>query len=1014
MRRANIIIINALVICALHCVFAVSEGSCLQNNEFLVMFHHYYNVTEHEDLLFNKILGSRYDSNCIKIIPRDNLSTRLYPSDFALVQLTCATTDAIEEFKRHEYVKYVIPHKKSVNKLNGRLHTKLVNRKLSQISSTNSNDNNRVDKLYKIQQLWDLGVTGKNIHVAVFDTGVMENVNGINNIEEIINYTNEESMYDNHGHGTFVTSIIASNCVDESKCCKDMKGIAYDSHLHIFKVFTSEQVSYTSWFLDAFNYALQKKIHVLNLSIGGPDYMDMPFVDKVRELAANNIIVVSAIGNDGPLYGTLNNPADLSYVIGIGAHDSNLKIAPFSSRGMTLYELNSGGYGRMKPDFIAHGVRINGYSISAAKCQKLSGTSVASPVVTGIIALLLSASHQLAQPSKKTCLNLNEVASIMNPASMKQILAQSSTKVNNANLFEQGIGRIDVMKAYNLLKKEFEDYFLYKRQLQDNSADPSTLEDSNWPRAMFHPSNLDLTDCPYMWPYCAQPLYYSQMPIIVNVTILNGISLYGYIDSSTIEYVPVEASHKDILNVEFSYNTILFPWTGHLGVKISVNEKAKEYSGTISGHVKLTLHGKVPGFEGTRFQEIELFLKVQVVPTPDRSKRLLFDSFHQLTYPTAAYVPKDDLSQFTEANMNHNVVDWNGDHLHTNFLQLFNLLIRRGYHIEILNSGDFTSFDANDYSTLIIVDPEDEFTSREAIKLQDDINNKKLNLVVFADWYNEYVIRKLKFLDDNTQTIWFPITGGSNVPALNGLLHKYGIMLGDVIYNGEVEIESEKVLQIGSGTSITRWPKNGELLFAELNNQTPNLLLPSSTQSKKELTAILGIYQPESSEGNSGRIAVYGDSNCVDMVSKIPASKMCYWLMEDLLAYLTKDVRAKWMNSNLVKQIDTYYSAPRSQHTAYSKVVPQRVADSPLPKYSRQPAEELIASFNSSTWPYDSLDLTNSEDDASLAGEENAGNTSVKKRVIPPVMFVFLLLVLLIYLSFTRHRSMVGPERVNV
>lgn len=63
------------------------------------------------------------------------------------------------------------------------------------------------------------------------------------------------------------------------------------------------QVSYTSWFLDAFNYAILKKINVLNLSIGGPDFMDQPFVDKVWELTANRVIMVSAIGNDGPLYG---------------------------------------------------------------------------------------------------------------------------------------------------------------------------------------------------------------------------------------------------------------------------------------------------------------------------------------------------------------------------------------------------------------------------------------------------------------------------------------------------------------------------------------------------------------------------------------------------------------------------------------------------------------------------------------------------------------------------------------
>ena len=41
------------------------------------------------------------------------------------------------------------------------------------------------------------------------------------------------------------------------------------------------QVSYTSWFLDAFNYAMAIGLNVVNLSIGGPDYLDQPFVEKV-------------------------------------------------------------------------------------------------------------------------------------------------------------------------------------------------------------------------------------------------------------------------------------------------------------------------------------------------------------------------------------------------------------------------------------------------------------------------------------------------------------------------------------------------------------------------------------------------------------------------------------------------------------------------------------------------------------------------------------------------------------
>ena len=42
------------------------------------------------------------------------------------------------------------------------------------------------------------------------------------------------------------------------------------------------QVSFTSWFLDAFNYAIATEMDVVNLSIGGPDYLDLPFVEKVK------------------------------------------------------------------------------------------------------------------------------------------------------------------------------------------------------------------------------------------------------------------------------------------------------------------------------------------------------------------------------------------------------------------------------------------------------------------------------------------------------------------------------------------------------------------------------------------------------------------------------------------------------------------------------------------------------------------------------------------------------------
>jgi membrane-bound transcription factor site-1 protease len=55
-------------------------------------------------------------------------------------------------------------------------------------------------------------------------------------------------------------------------------------------------------------HTLVADIHLINLSIGGPDFTDTPFVDKVHELVANGMLVVAAIGNDGPSYGCVMMP----------------------------------------------------------------------------------------------------------------------------------------------------------------------------------------------------------------------------------------------------------------------------------------------------------------------------------------------------------------------------------------------------------------------------------------------------------------------------------------------------------------------------------------------------------------------------------------------------------------------------------------------------------------------------------------------------------------------------------
>lgn len=343
------------------------------------------------------------------------------------------------------------------------------------------------------------------------------------------------------GHGSFVAGVIASS--------QECLGFAPDAELYIFRVFTNQQVSYTSWFLDAFNYAIHKKINILNLSIGGPDFLDMPFVEKVWELSANGVIMISAIGNDGPLYGTLNNPADQSDVIGVGGLDVDGNVAHFSSRGMTTWELPR-GYGRVKPDIVTHGHMVSG-SHKESGCKTLSGTSVASPVVAGAVTLLAS----IINPAVRW--------NIINPASMKQALIEAATPVPNANIFEQGQGKLNLLGAFNILVQYT-------------------------PRASFVPSSLDLTDCPRMWPFCTQPLYFGAMPLIFNVTILNGMGVSGQIVGSPV-WQPNSNSGGVHLDVSFTYAEILWPWSGYLALHLTVKDTAIDYTGKAEGVVLLNI-----------------------------------------------------------------------------------------------------------------------------------------------------------------------------------------------------------------------------------------------------------------------------------------------------------------------------------------------------------------------------------------------------------------------------------------
>ncbi|CAF0822220.1 unnamed protein product [Rotaria sordida] len=822
------------------------EAKTIQD-EFIVQFTGYYTAIARTNYLIR--VFERNNVSYYEIVKRNNLMQH-YPSDFDIVRFN-GNEQIINCLKKHPLIRAIYPHRQIIR----HIHYSTVEdsieiggnkRKLHRSPPNHI----RIAESLQAPKLWKMGHRGSGIHVAVFDTGIQDGHPHFPNIAEVTNWTDEKSDHDTIGHGLFVAGVIGSN----SECL----GIAPEAQLHIFKVFTNNQISYTSWFLDAFNYAIVKKVHVLNLSIGGPDFMDQPFIDKVWDLTSNSIILVSAIGNDGPLYGTLNNPGDQMDVIGVGSITIDDAISRFSSRGMTIWELPA-GYGRMKPDLVTYGSLVRGSNLVSG-CKVLSGTSVASPVVTGAVALLASSV-------------LHRTPNIINPATLKQALLASAQRIRHANMFEQGHGKLNLLRAFRILNQYV-------------------------PQASLSPSYIDFTECPYFWPYCLQPLYYSAMPIIVNVTILNGMDVIGEVVGQP-QWHPQD-SYGQYLELSFDFSSKLWPWSGYLAISMTIHRNASQFEGIVQGHVTLTIESPAKDSESL-IQKSDLILpiRVRIIPTPIRSHRILWDQYHSIGYPPG-YFPRDDLKQKNDP------LDWNADHIHTNFRHVYEHLRNAGYFIEVLGKP-YTCFDASLYGTLLIVDPEEEFFVEEISKLHNDIINKSLSLIVFADWYNVSVMRRVQFFDENTRQWWLPETGGANLPALNNLLKPLGIALGDTVLEGNFDL-GEHTIYYASGTHIVQFPADGYLIYRPLIDQGETIIrMPSSSRMPQQRhlnledhenrvkhqidiesimktrpisMPILGLV--EASGG--GRVAIYGDSNCIDSVHLV---RDCYWLLLALLEFTT-------------------------------------------------------------------------------------------------------------------------------
>lgn len=248
-------------------------------------------------------------------------------------------------------------------------------------------------------------LSGKGVTVAVIDTGLCENLdfcsfgNRLLCFKDFINH--KTTTYDDNGHGTFVTGCICGNGFMSGK---KYRGVAPGANIVMCKALDSNGETGALTILEAMQWIYDNKqkynIRVVCMSFGSqPLQSGDPLMLGAEALWNSGIVVVAAAGNSGPSAETIKSPGTSGKIITVGALDDgrendntnfkNFKVAQFSSRGPA--------YPFYKPDCIACGV-----DIISTTCKnldfytKMSGTSVATPIIAGSCALLLEKEPNLS------------------------------------------------------------------------------------------------------------------------------------------------------------------------------------------------------------------------------------------------------------------------------------------------------------------------------------------------------------------------------------------------------------------------------------------------------------------------------------------------------------------------------------------------------------------------------------------------------------------------------------------
>ncbi|EPH03438.1 hypothetical protein HMPREF1531_01499 [Propionibacterium sp. oral taxon 192 str. F0372] len=239
----------------------------------------------------------------------------------------------------------------------------------------------------------DSPYTGKGIKVAVLDTGFNADHPDFRGRKVTsASFVPGEGPEDGHGHGTHcVGTAMGPRARGENS---RGYGVAPEAEIYVGKVLGADGSGSDSTILAGIDWALENGCQVISMSLGADvRTVHPPYVTAGKRALEQGAVIIAAAGNNAHRSigdpGFVGAPANSPYVMAVGAVDSDMKIADFSAQAINA----EGG----EVDIAGPGVDVHSSWISPENYKTISGTSMATPHVSGIAALTAEATGARGQ-----------------------------------------------------------------------------------------------------------------------------------------------------------------------------------------------------------------------------------------------------------------------------------------------------------------------------------------------------------------------------------------------------------------------------------------------------------------------------------------------------------------------------------------------------------------------------------------------------------------------------------------